>query len=239
MLNQASRPLGHTTPPELCAPGHTRGPEGTQRSATEDAQPSLADAPLSGGPLVPLVRHGRVGLGEAVQSWLEARWHADQFGCFPCPLPAHEGTARLLFYEGDLRLGCCGGRWRSVGEVFAAEAYGRDALLSNIEIAIWTRRLAYEAGTFRPLGIAIPDLPDDAPDATRRAREGFVLLIGLRWRDGEHRPAPFSVRFCAAWCSLSHAQAHGAITDLVRLGVMVEADRQGQLPLYLPAGDCR
>jgi hypothetical protein len=42
------------------------------------------------------------------------------------------------------------------------------------------------------------------------------------------------VRFCAAWCGVTHREAHLAITELLRLGVIHEADRIGRIPLYLP-----
>jgi hypothetical protein len=135
---------------------------------------------------------------------------------------------------GDLRLGCCCGRWRSLGEVRAAEAYGQDGLRSNIELATWNRRLAFEAKSFVPLEVELPPLASGSEKHVQRAYAGFALLIGLRWKDGDHRPVAFSVRFCAAWCGLSHREAHLAIQELRQLGVIVEADRTGQIRLYLP-----
>jgi hypothetical protein len=217
------------------APEVTRGP--TQRApfAVTASTPPADDGPLVTGPLGPLVQPGLVNLGERVRLWLEEHWHADGQGSFACPIPGHKGTARLIHYEGDLRLGCCTGRWRSLGEVFAAEAYRRDFKATQIQIAAWTRRLAYEAGTFRPLDVAVPELPPDASDAARRAREGFALLIGLRWRDGEHRPVAFAVRFCSAWCQMGHTSAAEGVHELRARNVIFEADRRGQVLLYLPA----
>jgi hypothetical protein len=144
----------------------TRGHKGTEGTASNGFQPLGDDGPLVQGPLGPLVTSGRVLVGERVESWLKLRWGADEHGSFPCPLPGHTGTALLVHEEGDLRLGCCSGRWRSPGEVRAAEAYGYDKLRTNIEIAIWLRRIAYEAGTFEPIEIVLPALPSDVSPAT-------------------------------------------------------------------------
>ncbi len=210
--------------------------KGTSENSTLSQSRFLdAEGPLVSGPLDPLVPTGRVQLGQRVATWLEKRWLADDLGTFRCPLPGHGGTARLVDQEGDLRLGCCLGRWRSVGEVFSAEAYGLDRLRTNIEIATWTRRLAYEAGVFEPLAVPVPELPEEASEAAHLVRDGFVVLIGLRWKDGPHRPVAFSVRFCAAWCQMSHKNAYTAITELVQLGVIYEAGRKGRVRLFLPS----
>jgi hypothetical protein len=207
----------------------TRGPEQTHINGS---LPLDAEGPLVYGPLGPLVQ--RVELGALVAASLETRWEADAGRSFRCPIPGHTGTARLVDQGGDLRLGCCTGRWRSLGEVRAAEAYGRDELRSNIELATWTRMVAYEAGSFAPLSVEISPLPHDASDHVQRAYSGFELLIGLRWRDGEHRPVAFAVRFCAAWCGLTHRDAHLAIQELRRIGTISEVERIGQIRLYLP-----
>jgi hypothetical protein len=181
----------------------------------------------------------RIELGAPVARLLEAQWDADVDGILRCPIPGHQGTARLIHQEGDLRLGCCRGRWRSLGEVRAAVAYGRDVFLSSVELATWTRRLAYEAGTFEPLDVLVP-LPAGLTTRALHTRTGFALLIGLRWRDGEHRPVAFSVRFVGAWCAMTHRQAHEAVQELRARGVIHEAGRIGRLPLYLPmAGGVR
>jgi hypothetical protein len=176
-----------------------------------------------------------VRLDDRVERHLESLWEANAAGSFNCPIPGHASTARLIHQEGDLRLACgCTGRWRSVGEVRAAIGYGHDRLLSNIEIATWTRRIAHEAGVFIPVRVVVPELTGAVPAHVRRAREGFELVIGLRWRDGERRPVAYSVRFCAAWTGLPHAQAHEAISALLAEGVIYEAGRTRRVRLYLP-----
>ena len=74
-------------------------------------------------------------------------WRADDEGGFRCPLPGHSGNASIGLAPADprgaQRLRCeCEDRWRSLGEVWAAIAYGCDSKRTNIEIATWTRRLA-------------------------------------------------------------------------------------------------
>jgi hypothetical protein len=116
----------------------------------------------------------------------------------------------------------------------AAEAYGVDTQRKNIEIAVWNRRLAHEAGAFAARDVELPPLPTGRSEVAQRAREGFALLIGLRWADHSERPVAFSIRFCAAWCNLSRAEAHEAIRELRVCGVIVEVDRRGKLPLFMP-----
>ena len=209
-----------------------KGTEGT--SKTDSTEEKRADVPT--GPLVSKAPwSARIELAEPVVRLLENRWRADSHGSFPCPIPGHHGRARLIDYEGDLRLGCCTGRWRSLGEARAAEAYGRDVYRpSNIEIATWTRRLAHEAGAFRPLHVLVPELAAEAPPAVHVAREGFALLVGLRWQDGPHRPVAYAVRFSAAWCGISHWHAQTGLASLIRLNVIREAGRVRRVRLYLP-----
>lgn len=164
---------------------------------------------------------------------------ADEEGRFSCPLPGHDGHAFVDLAPDDLggdepRLLCCRGRWRSLGEMRACMAYGVDTVRSNIELATWTRRLAYEVGAFAPLAVAVPALAPGADERTIGARAGFTLLVGLRWADGEHRAVAWSVRFAAAWCPLTHREAHRATRALIEGAVIVEAGRIGRVRLYLP-----
>jgi len=187
------------------------------------------------GPLVPPTAP-RVDFGPQAVARLEDRWHADEHGTLSCPIPGHTGTGRLIDQEGDLRLGCsCEGRWRSLGEVRAAEAYGFDVYRrTNISIAIWTRRLAYEIGAFDPLDVFVPLLPESASDPARHVRNGFALLVGLRWADSERRPVPYSVNFVTAWCALPRRAARESIDALKVHKVIREAGRVRRTPLYLP-----
>jgi hypothetical protein len=138
----------------------------------------------------------------------------------------------------ELRVMCCRGRWRALGEVRAAQAYGVDRRLTNIEVAVWTRRLAYELGCFQPVPVPLAALDADMPSFAHRVLDGFALLIGLRWKDYAERPVPYTVRFAAAWCGVGHRQAHVAISLLRDSGVIREVDRAGRggrrYALYLP-----
>lgn len=235
---------------------------------TEGERPSQRSHPLSAnGPLVPRSPGSpcpRGGEGRSdpervdftpAHDVLERLWGAGPDGSMPCPLPGHSGSARLVVPENDhdrdLRLWCCRGRWRSLGETRAAIAFGTDdggraydkGGKSNRQLAIWTRRLAYEVGVFAPLSVPLPPLPPDAPESEVRTREGFALLVGIRWADGPVGPVGFSVRFAEAWCGLpSRRAASTAIAALVDRGVLLSAgeDEEGPrhfgrgLRLYLP-----
>jgi hypothetical protein len=216
----------------------TRGP-----TARLPAHSLLTDSgPLVSGPLGPLVSDKpRLGLEQLIAP-LEREWAADpETGLFQCPLPEHTGHARLDVPledpQREIRLLCCRGRWRSLGEVRAASAYGVDHLRSNIELAVWLRRLAHEHGCFAPVAVSLPMVPAGTAEHVEQARRGFELLIGLRWADLAPRPVAYSVRFAAAWCGLSLRAAHVARTELCELGVIVEAGRVGRIPLFAPGGD--
>ena len=210
----------------------TRGPRGREDSPT----PLAANVPLTTGPLGPLVP--RLDLRGAVRS-IELYWGADEHGRFPCPIPGHTGCASLGVPpddpEQDLRLLCCRGRWRTLGEVRAAQSYGKDGVRSNIEIATWLRRLLYECRRFEPVSVPMPEPPAEAHPRIALAAAGFALLAGLRWADGPPGPLPFSVRFCAAWCRLSHRDARLAISELLEAGMIRHTESTKGLRLYVPA----
>lgn len=228
----------------------TRGPCAADAGVSSTATDSVVDGPLVTGPLGPLVTQtatsrGRVDLSAAVPE-LERRFAAGVDGRFRCPIPGHAGFSLIGVPPsvedpggaGEPRLLCCTGRWRSLGEVRAAEAYGRDpGALTNIELAIWVRRLAHELGVFEPIGVLVPALEPTASRGATSARAGFQLLAGLRWADYERRPIAFSIRFAAAWCGLSFRDANLAIKELRAGGIIVQADKGGpgnRIPLYLP-----
>lgn len=219
--------------------------EGTGEDAGRARPPARGQGPLVQVPSGPLVQ--RLDLRDHIAAL--AKWFGLDPATFegPCPLPGHTGRARLASglpedRHGDVRLLCCRGRWRSLGDVRASIAYGYDdggrpyehGGRSNIELWTWTRRLAYEVGAFRPAAVAVPPLPSGASPATERAREGYLLLAGLRWADWPPRPLAYSVRFVRAWCGLRHGTAQAALRALIREGIIREAERRGRLPLYLP-----
>jgi len=236
----------------MSAPG--AGPyEGTGADDGRTRPPARGQGPLVQVPSGPLVQEDATGRALRIEFGAVIDKVAERLGIDPvtfegpCPLPGHTGRARLASglpedRYGDVRLLCCRGRWRSLGEVRASIAHGSDdggrpfyeGGRSNIELATWTRRLAYEVGVFHPAPVAVPQLPYGASPATERAREGFRLLAGLRWADWAPRPLPYTVRFAVAWCGLSHGAAHEAIRALIREGIICEAGQRGRFSLYLP-----
>jgi hypothetical protein len=198
--------------------------------------PSLPDRVPLQGPLGPLVSSPRVRLDDDAVDRLQGGLGVDGEGYFTCPLPGHRGNARL-HHEGDeVWLGCCSGRLRSLAEVRAARAYGVDRRRSNKELAAWWRRLAFDLGVVEPVAVHAPDLPEGAPREAHVARDGFLLLMGLRRIDYRPEPVAFSVNFVAAWCGLSRRLAERAIRELVDRRVIRVVGRCGRTPLYEPGG---
>jgi len=229
----------------------TRGPA----AASVAAAAVIADVGPLFGPLGPLVTSGRGDQEFGRVAWtdeavlqLERQLHADGDGYIrPCPLPGHTGGARLGVPpedpEGDVRLLCCLGRWRSLGELRAAIACGHDdggrpyaqGGHSNILLATWQRRVAFEVGAFSPVVVDLPALRPGSPDAAHSVRAGVALLFGLRWADGPRRPVAWSVRFAAAWCEISVRDAGVGTRIVLDQGVINEVERRGRTRLYIPA----
>lgn len=187
---------------------------------------------------------GRVRFTDEMANKLAAHWGEGDDGYFACPIPGHDDRARMDSEGDEWWLGCCRNRRRSLGDVRASIGYGRDSGQTdpryNIELATWWRRLAWELDGFAPVDVQLPELPPQAPVTVSRLREGFGLLVGLRWADYEPRPVAFSVRFAAAWCGdltgpgLTHRQSAEGIRVLREHGVILGSGRSGRTPLYLP-----
>jgi hypothetical protein len=234
--------MGVSTP--LIGVPRDKGTEGTK--GTRGPSPVLDTGPLVTGPLGPLVTPGskaapRIEHSERFRLRLLEAWGANESGGFPCPLPRHDGRAVLVDHHerpGELALGCCKSatHTRSLGEVRAVIAYGFDRPphnpRTNIEIATWTRLLAWELGVFQPVDVSIGK-PEGAPHLARAA-QGFALLCGLRWADYERRPVAYAVRFMAAWCGLSMRQAGEAQRALRDQGLLREQGRVKRSLLFAP-----
>jgi hypothetical protein len=175
------------------------------------------------------------GWADPVRSWLGVPPGARRF---QCPIPGHDGLADLGVPPDDpaqeLRLICCSGRWRSLGEMTAARAYGKDERLKNVQIAVWTRRLGYELEILKPIEIQLPRLTPDFPPSAEVARKGFGEHIGLRWADGPRIPVPYSLRFVMAWNRLSFYEARVGLKEILRQEIIVRAGTDGRCPVYLP-----
>lgn len=206
-----------------------------------DAHGPLVPGPLGplvpleerqGGPLVPQVRshNGRVSWPPRPLEVLARALGGDDGGRFQCPLPGHHGFSSIGVPPGEPitepRLLCCSGRWRSLGEMRATIAYGEDRPRSNIEIATWTRRLAYDLGALVPKGPPRPGFADFSLNAAHHL-EGVRVLIALRRWDAPSRPFAWSVRFAAAWCNSSNRRAHEAQRELLGAGMLKEVDSMG------------
>ena len=149
----------------------------TRGTGTETG--GVAASVPSDGPLGPLGPGPYIDL-DALVPVLERRWGADrEGGRFRCPIPGHEDHAligpALDLPAAPLMLQCCKGRSRSLGEVRAAIGYGHDVRLSNIEIAVWLRRLAYECDQFEPVVVEVPAVAPSTTAWVAEAAEGFRL----------------------------------------------------------------
>lgn len=114
--------------------------------------------------------------------------------------------------------------FHTLAAVRAAIAYRKTVALSNIERAVWYRRLWAEAGLIRPLAVALPPLPSDATKPTRQAIRGFAILTGLRWLTYYGQPVPYTLDFAAAWSSVSKREARIAVNQALESGTIRQVD---------------
>jgi hypothetical protein len=98
-----------------------------------------------------------------------------------------------------------------------ARLAGRTGPLGKPELSVWKLRLAWEAGLVEPLELQAAPRP---PLRLCPAWDGFLQLLALRWLVSPGAPSPFSARFAAAWCGISKREAHTAVTELARLGLL-------------------
>jgi hypothetical protein len=124
-------------------------------------------------------------------------------------------------------------QWLSLAAVRARLA-GRDGRLAVPELMVWKARLAHEAEYLEPI---VFDLDARPSEPLERAWDGFLRLVGLRWRLEHGIPAPYSARFAAAWCGISVREAHESVTELARQGFLVLQGRDAHgCRLWLPKG---
>jgi hypothetical protein len=164
-----------------------------------------------------------VGLGEPFSCVL----HADRSPS-AC-LWRRSADAHVLYHDWHAAEGA---KWLPLALVRARLA-GRLGPVAAPELLVWKLRLAHEAGLLEPVRFVAAD----APPELELAWNGFLRLLGLRWSVTPRQPAPFSARFAAAWCGLSRRQAHEAVTELTRLGLLRPAGRDVRgTRLWLPEG---
>ncbi|MBJ7518455.1 MAG: hypothetical protein JHC84_02065 [Solirubrobacteraceae bacterium] len=147
---------------------------------------------------------------------------------------------------------CCHGDedWCSLGEAARSIAVGKHESrpasrggASNALLALWLKRLLWEAGLFDPVDIPFVGPPTDPRSTVQLAYEGLFLWFGLGWagvRAGS--PLACSAREFGAWCGVSKSQANRLLRGFVTAGIMErvgerpsENGRPGT-PLYLPGG---
>jgi hypothetical protein len=124
--------------------------------------------------------------------------------------------------------------WLTLAQVRARLA-GRFFPLAVPELVVWKLRLAREAGLLEPPVLRLD--ADRPPRALAPLYDGFLELLALRWTIEPDLPAPFSVRFAAAWCGLPKRAAHEGIRELQRSGLLRLAGRDARgNRLWLPQG---
>jgi hypothetical protein len=124
--------------------------------------------------------------------------------------------------------------WLTLATVRARLA-GRRGQLAAPERSMWKRRLVFEADLFEPAPVTVE--ADPPPEQLKAVWDGFLLLLALRWVTDPGGPAPFTVRFAAAWCGVSTRQAHEQLAELARRRFLrlCGTDPRGTR-LWLPAG---
>jgi hypothetical protein len=188
-------------------------------------------------------------------SWGLGAWEATGG---TCPLPGHDGTAHLTIglakgrgrYGRELRFECnclgCESHWawkgdtsisdydRHLGDAYRALVTGRELehgdTLPNGERAYWLNRLGHDIGIIEP--VALPELPADADDLTRRARDHFALFSARRNHETGSPIVAWAVGLVATDLGITKRQAHNAIRSLIAAGVIEfdhkDPDRVGE-----------
>jgi len=166
-------------------------------------------------------------LGEAFQCIL----HAD--GQPSAALWRHEGGSHVLYH--DFHSARHGEQnWLTFAQVRARLA-GRTGPLGRPELSVWKLRLAWEAGLVEPLELRADC--DRLPPRLQPTWDGFLRLLALRWLVSPGAPAPFSARFASAWCGVSKREAHEAVRELARLGLLRHVGfAPPRARLWLPEG---
>lgn len=123
-------------------------------------------------------------------------------------------------------------------EVYAAQITGRAAKLNPPTHLVWLMRLLVALDSLDAVAVALSPLPAHAFASVRTVYDGYTLLLSCRWLYAPGEPAPFTVRFAADWCGVSHATAARAIPALIEMQVIAKVGAtkaNGKtIPLYLP-----
>lgn len=169
---------------------------------------------------------------------------------FCCVIPGHTEQRASASVFRDPRTGLFvyrdwhqrGPEWLTLAQVRAAQGYGAVQELRGPEAARWYDRLFFEAGILKPEPVPLPSLPSDARMPVVLARQGFGLLLGLRWlTEPVGTPTPFARSFISGWCGLAPSTAERAKVELLRLDVIRKVADYGSGPrrtsMYLPGSE--
>ena len=118
-----------------------------------------------------------------------------------------------------------GAAWFVLPEVYAAVVAGEVRKLRGPELAVWTLRLAVDAGVLAPARVDAPDPPGDLSPVARQVYEGFLRLLGCKWLHDPGAPTVFSWRFAASWCGVGRGgaaqrKAGEAMRELLQRGLI-------------------
>lgn len=166
---------------------------------------------------------------------------------FRCVLPGHaeahpsatlvvtdEGV--VLYHDWHRRDGC---EWLLLPAVYAAVVSGEVRPLRGPELAVWTLRMAIDAGVISPAPVDAPECPEDVDETTKRVYAGFIRLLQCKWLIEPGAPTVFSWRFAAAWCGVGRGGAaqrrvQRAMAELLRRGLIRVAGQHGRMALFVP-----
>jgi hypothetical protein len=149
----------------------------------------------------------------------------------------------LVGYGGDLLYHCFHREalTLTLPQLRASLAYGQPTKCKGLLNAVWRYRLLYDAGLMCPAIVPHRTLPDDVKESRRRVFEGFLLLVGLKWKDAPYwgQPVTWTWRFAAAWCGLNERTAAEAMRWLLSCGYVYEVGKHpgafgNETSLFLP-----
>lgn len=96
----------------------------------------------------------------------------------------------------------------------------RSEQVGKPEYVTWSLRLLVDAGIVEPAEVSVPELPKGLNDSVGRVWKGYKHLLQCRWLYEYGQPAPFSFRFGAVWCGLSHQTVSKAVAQLMAANMM-------------------
>lgn len=160
---------------------------------------------------------------------------------FICILPGHAEdhpsaslhwdpkTGALQYHDWHARSGV---EWYTLPDVRASVAHREAVRLRGPSVATWQLRLLVETGLLEPYPVSSRALPADVQPAVRKVYDGFVFLLGCKWRHTPQVPTPFSWRFAAAWCGLGARHVGEAMHWLLAHGFLRQVGTHQRMALF-------